>query len=115
LCTVNTPGLLTDEAVVLGGLRVLEDVGERLEVGRAQQVRDVDHGLLGQQREGLRLDLKVLLAVDLRLRGRVAVCASARSCNVKSSGDCTSNVDTWSLVSFLNGVLVALESWKSSS
>mmetsp|Transcript_24775 Transcript_24775/g.58881 ORF Transcript_24775/g.58881 Transcript_24775/m.58881 type:complete len:306 (+) Transcript_24775:1057-1974(+) len=71
-----------DEAVVVGGLRVLEDVGQGLEMRRAEEMRDVDHGLPGQQAQRLRFHLEVLLtaravhhrdvvACQFAVRGRV--------------------------------------------
>ncbi len=43
----------------------LEDVGELLEVAWAQQMRNVNHGLLGQQGQPLALNLQHLLAAHL--------------------------------------------------
>ena len=43
--------------VVRSGLRVVEDVGQLLQVRGAQQVCHVHHGLPGQQRQRLRLHL----------------------------------------------------------
>ena len=45
-----------DELVVAGRLGVVEDLGELGEMGRAQQVVDVDHRLLGEQAQRRRLD-----------------------------------------------------------
>ena len=51
------------ELVVLRRLLVLEDARKLLQVRRAEQVRHVDHRLLGQERERLGLDLDDVLAV----------------------------------------------------
>eukprot|EP00966_Prymnesium_polylepis_P253339 5855347-Prymnesium_polylepis.1 len=45
-----------NKLVVAGRLRVVEDVGELLEVARPEQVGDVNHRLRGQQPQRLRLD-----------------------------------------------------------
>ena len=47
-----------DELVVVARLRVIEDVRQLLEVRRAQVVRDVVHGGVGEQAQGLGLDLE---------------------------------------------------------
>ena len=47
-----------DETVVAGRLGVLEDVGELLQVARAEEMRDVRHALLRDEAERLGLDLE---------------------------------------------------------
>ena len=47
-----------DEAVVVAGLRVVEDVAQLLQVARAQEVGDVAHRLARDQRQRLGLDLQ---------------------------------------------------------
>ena len=44
------------EAVIVRGLRVVEDLPHLRQVTRTQQMRHVDHGLAGQQLERLRLE-----------------------------------------------------------
>ena len=47
-----------DELVVVARLRVIEDVRQLLQVCRSQVVRDVVHGGVGEQSQGLGLDLE---------------------------------------------------------
>jgi hypothetical protein len=56
-----------DEAVVVGRLGVAQDLGELLQVARAQQVRDVVHGVARQTLEPLGLDAQQPLPVELEL------------------------------------------------
>jgi hypothetical protein len=54
-----------DETVVAGRLGVLEDVGELLQVARAEEMRDVRHALLRDEAERLGLNLEHALAHHL--------------------------------------------------
>ncbi len=50
--------------VVGGALRIIEDAGEQLQVGRPIQMRDIGKGLPGQQRQPFRCDFEDLGALE---------------------------------------------------
>ena len=56
--------VIGNEAVVVGGLRVVEDMGELAEMAGAQQMVDVGEGGFGQQAHALRLDGQDVLALE---------------------------------------------------
>ena len=70
-----------DELVVRGRLRIVEDRGELPQMARAQEMVDVDEGLLGEGPDRLRRDRHELapaepldphaVAAELAVRGRV--------------------------------------------
>lgn len=62
-----------DEAIVVARLRVREDVGELLQVARAQEVRDVGHALPCDQGQRLGLDAQDALAEGALVHAHVLI------------------------------------------
>ena len=99
-----------------GGFRVVQDAGELLEVGWPEQVGDIPHRGRREQPEPFWLDLQHLRGYNETLTAGGGACTACRGVGgLAACCPCTSNVETWSLVSLRYTVVSSCADWNSAS